>query len=1044
MNIEMPQIDKRGAKQIYEQAVKLAKIYCPEWNNILKDKPDEDDIGVVLLKLFSKLSETVIGQLNRIPEKHLLAFYDFIGIDHLPPAVAKAPLVFKLSKGSKEAFIPARTKIASSVDPTVVFETIESLTAVSFNIKSTYSLNPWDDKYTNHISDINGTDEGFYIFDGKDPVPHILYFSDDAFNFKTPADVVVKFFFNNYSEKFKHYFSMCSDGAGKPFSTTGDFPTVELKNVSIPKTPIDGTEGNWISFKPGITLKGVKTADLPEITKITCDIAAEGIIPDAAFFNDMPVDVKKGFHPFGETPKVGDAFYIACDEAFSRKSAKIEMTFNISFDNTKGLPSADLDLKWEYLEGTIWKPLTIDPQNYNFTATGTISFICQSVKVSTLHGIQSRWIRVRINKGDYGKPGHYELVKPIEDIVKAVPLPRTEISNIISNAKTEVINKLKGENITIPDNKIDIIFPSFKINPGIISVEFDKILLQYIEAIKNQLVKEGITSGFVYIPPSYNPPFINSLTIGYSYLDKTIQKCKTYNNFEYEDVDLNKSFEPFVPLPQKMPEFYIGFDDELSNKPLALYFPLKTRLYNDIIIKIKKPDYAGDFSLNEKAQGFAWNYYNGKDWLEFGVEDDTDFFSKSGIVKLIIPADISKETFFGKELFWIKAELKDGLWYEPPIIRDVLPNTVWAENAAVIKDELLGSSNGEGAQVFSFSSKPLLRGQMIEIKEQGIPSDDELKVIEKEEGSDALRIIKNDSGDIQEAWVRWHEVKTFVHSDSLSRHYIIDRVNGMVMFGDGIHGMIPPALPNNILAREYKSGGGKKGNQEEKTLKGLKTTIPNIDSVANYDSSSGGRDLEFIGDILIRTPHSIKNGGRAVTIEDFEWLAMEASPEVAKTRCVKDGEKIQVIIAPAGEDDRPSPEVALTDYVESYLQDRAFATVKDSIEVVGPAYKEIKIATTLVPVSISESAVVADRVERRLKEFLNPITGGEEGEGWNFGEDIYLSEVAAVIEDVEGVDYIKELKIDGKAIGEISFVKIKDNELPCAGKIFVSLIGGKD
>lgn len=1032
MNLEMPQIDKRGAKQIYEQAVKLAKIYCPEWDNILKDKPDEDDIGIVLLKLFSKLSETVIGQLNRIPEKHLLAFYDFIGIDHLPPAVAKAPLTFKLTEGSKGAFVPVRTKVSSAEDPTVVFETLELLTAVNFKIKSAYSLNTWNDKYTDHSSYVSGSENGFYIFGGdvnEKPVEHILYLSDDAFDSKIAGNVTIKL---NCNEKFKEYFSEVSDGAGNPLSTTGNFPAIELENVLIPKTVIDGMEGNWISFRPKDSLPIIKSAILPEINDITHDITVNGINPDAALFNNTPVDVKKGFYPFGEMPKVGDAFYIGCDEAFSKKDATINMTFNISFDNTKG-PSADLDLKWEYLEGTIWKPLTIAPLNYNFTATGTISFTCPSIKISTLHGIQSRWIRVRINKGDYGKPGRYEQVKPIEDIVKAVPLPKTEISNIISNAKTEVINKLKGENITIPDNTIDIIFPSFKINPGTMSAEFDKILLQYTEAIKSQLVKEGITSGFVYIPPSYNPPFINSMTIGYSYTNKAVQRHKTYNNFGYQDIN-KMPFKPFLQLSEN-PSFYIGFEDDLTNKPVALYFSHKTRLYGETVPEIKEIGYTGD----EKTMGFVWRYDSAGKWINLSVEDDTDFFTKSGIVKFIVPSDISKAALFGESLYWIKVELKDDSWAEPPVLKGIFPNTVYAENAAVINDELLGSSNWESNRVFNFSSKPLLGGQVIEIKEPSIPSEDELGA---EEGSAALRIIKNDSGDVQEVWVRWHEVKTFVHSDSLSRHYIIDRVNGTVMFGDGIHGMIPPALPNNILAKEYKSGGGKKGNQKQKTITGLKTTIPNIDSVTNYDSSSGGRDLEVIGDILIRTPHSIKNGGKAVTKEDFEWLAMEASPEVAKTRCVRNGEKIQVIIAPAYENDRPSPDAAITDYVEEYLKERAFAPVRNSIEVVGPVFKVINIETTLTPVSISESAVVADKVERRLKEFLNPITGGQEGEGWNFGEDIYLSEVAAVIEDVEGVDYIKELKVDGNAISEISFVKINDNELPCVGEITVSLSGG--
>ncbi|MDH4233464.1 MAG: hypothetical protein OEW04_15715, partial [Nitrospirota bacterium] len=86
MNFNAPLIDERKVQQIYEQALELAKKYCPEWSNVKGSTQDPDDLGIVLLKLFSKLTETVIGQVNRIPEKHLLAFYDFIGIDHMPPA----------------------------------------------------------------------------------------------------------------------------------------------------------------------------------------------------------------------------------------------------------------------------------------------------------------------------------------------------------------------------------------------------------------------------------------------------------------------------------------------------------------------------------------------------------------------------------------------------------------------------------------------------------------------------------------------------------------------------------------------------------------------------------------------------------------------------------------------------------------------------------------------------------------------------------------------------------------------------------------------
>jgi len=998
MNLEAPQIDKRGAKQLYEQAVKLAKIYCPEWKNILKDSPDEADIGIVLLRLFSKLTETVIGQLNRIPEKHLLAFYDFIGIDHLPPAVAKVPLTFKLTEGSKNASVPDRTKVASSEDPTVVFETIESLTAVSFNIKSACSINPWNDKYTDHTSDVSGCEKGFYLFGGDEdekPVEHILYVADDAFDCKKSAYITINIVLSKYNKGFEDYFSKCSDGANneiKPDKITiiSEKISFDFKDILLKKYDVDNIYENWISFRPKDELPVLKGAALPEISKITFNVAVKDVIPDAGLFNDSPVDIKKGFYPFGEMPKVGDAFYIGSDEAFSKKDANININLNLK----GGVVSNDLNLSWEYWNGSKWIKFVVNDGTNRFTITtetGKVTFQCPDITTTEINGISSRWIRVRLESGSYGEAERYVDVKPVDEILKQIDI----------------------------DDKTR-------------------------EIIKKKLTEENITLGVKYIGPKNVPPFINSLTTSYSYFDKAMQKCKTYNYFGYKDVDLNKSFKPFVPLSQEMPEFYIGFDDDLLNKPLALYFPLKTRFYNDIITKIKKPDYTGEFLLNEKAQGFVWNYYNGKDWSEFGAEDDTDFLSKSGIVKLIIPSNISKKKLFGEELFWIKVELKYGLWYEPPIIRGVLPNTVWAENAVVIKDELLGSSNGQPAQAFNFSSKPILEKQIIEIKEPGIPSEDELEVIKSEEGSDALRIIKNESGDIEEVRVRWHEVKTFAHSKPLNRHYIVDRVNGQIMFGDGINGMIPPALPNNILAGEYKSGGGQKGNQEQNVITELKTTIPNIDSVTNYDSASGGKDLEKVEDILKRVPHTIKNRERAVTREDFEWLAREASPEVVKTKCIRDDGNIKVIIAPDYEDGVPYPEASLTDYVETYLKERAFAPIIGIIEVVGPEYKSIDIDITIVPVSISESAVVADRVVRRLRDFLNPLKGGQDGKGWDFGEDIFLSEVAATIEDVDGVDYVTELTIkkrkNNEIVQEVSIgsgmrIDMEDTELVCAGEI---------
>jgi hypothetical protein len=252
MTIETPKIDPRRAEQIYDQALRLARAYCHEWGNVLKEPPDEKDIGIVLLKLFSKLTETVIRQLNRIPEKHLLAFYDLVGIDLLPPAAARAPLTFSLSEGSKGGVsVPERTQVTSSEDPTVVFETTEPLAAVNLKIKSAYSLNPWADKYANHSSVVAGLEKGFCIFGGAEdekPVEHILYIADEALDFKTPSDstVTINFSFTNtnYLEKFKNYFSKCADGADNPLLPviSENKTSISFQNKLIKKTVIDGVE----------------------------------------------------------------------------------------------------------------------------------------------------------------------------------------------------------------------------------------------------------------------------------------------------------------------------------------------------------------------------------------------------------------------------------------------------------------------------------------------------------------------------------------------------------------------------------------------------------------------------------------------------------------------------------------------------------------------------------------------------------------------------------------------------------------------------------
>jgi predicted phage baseplate assembly protein len=274
-----------------------------------------------------------------------------------------------------------------------------------------------------------------------------------------------------------------------------------------------------------------------------------------------------------------------------------------------------------------------------------------------------------------------------------------------------------------------------------------------------------------------------------------------------------------------------------------------------------------------------------------------------------------------------------------------------------------------------------------------------------------------------------------------------------VFFGDGARGHIPPPGKDNIRAPLYRSGGGKTGNRAPRVITEMKTTIPFIDAVVNHHPSSGGSDQEDLKDVMVRGPRHIKSRDRAITKEDFEWLTLQAAGEIATARCLPttrvvgsglSGENpgwVTVIIVPKGEMAEPLPTEALIRTVKTHLARYSLTTIADQIDVIGPTYVPIMIEATVVPKRIEEAKAVEKRVSENLATFLHPVKGGSDGQGWQFGNAIYLSEIAAVIQGTEGVDRVRDVVLK-TAQGEMKDrVAIPENGLPSSGEHMIRSVG---
>jgi hypothetical protein len=454
--------------------------------------------------------------------------------------------------------------------------------------------------------------------------------------------------------------------------------------------------------------------------------------------------------------------------------------------------------------------------------------------------------------------------------------------------------------------------------------------------------------------------------------------------------------------PQVEPDAcYLGFDAPFSNDSHSIFFLVDEN--------------------QGKTRSLQWEYSVGEgQWSRLTVKDSTRNLSCAGHVHFIGPEDFGKAGAFGQQLYWLRVCVTGDEPSFSHLIREVRLNTVWAENVETVRDELLGSSDGSGKQVFQFNRKPVLPGQQVWVNEREIPADDDLQKILAEEGEDAVSIERDEKGTVTKIRVRWHEADNFYASGPRDRHYVMDPSSGTLYFGDGVRGMVPPVGKDNIYCSKYRTGGGVRGNVGEGKITQLKVSLPYIDRVTNVLPAGGGKDAETLEELKERGPFLLKHRDRAVTAEDFEWLIQEAPGDIAVSKCFPvvngiDNDMVKVIIVPDIDDPKPEPGQALIRQVENYLYERSLASLVSTpvprIQVTGPGYIKVSTEAEIVPKNIERAGDVEERAIANLEHFFHPLRGGPENKGWPFGRDVHLSEVMQVLQNTEGVDYVKSLRL---------------------------------
>lgn len=458
----------------------------------------------------------------------------------------------------------------------------------------------------------------------------------------------------------------------------------------------------------------------------------------------------------------------------------------------------------------------------------------------------------------------------------------------------------------------------------------------------------------------------------------------------------------FQQMPEENDALYLGYSDSLGAHTLAL--TIECSLEGIGVDPLNPP--------------LAWEYWDGEmeRWLVLRLESDTTGgLNTNGQVILHIPHSAAMIEVNGQSASWIRCRAIKPLPEQRPfgtsprvgnIISESIGGTVAVSHAFRVTSEVLGRSDGSPGR------KSLL---------QNIPA------LPREVG-ETVEVETETEGEYEP----WQEVSDFSNSGPDDPHFICDSVSGETQFGPSIrqpsgeerqYGKVPPA-GRQIRFTAYRCGGGVVGNVGEGTITVLKSSIPYLASVTNFKPARGGTDPETLERAKLRAPQVLRNHTRAVTAEDYEYLALEASPAIARAKCVYPGATtsgqspppgvVRLLLVPAVlESDRliSSDELELPrrvrEEVQAYLDERRLLATR--LDIATPEYVPVSVVARIKAKAGSNPGQVTADIERRLYRYINPVSGGPDGKGWPFGRSLSLSEAYATIQGVDNVDYIEEI-----------------------------------
>lgn len=965
---KIPEFDSRTREEWIEEIRKKATVYTPEW----RFNQDLPDVGTTLALIYADIMADTIRRWNQVGQKNHIAFLERIGTCLKPAVAASGYITFQFMNQEMEGSpVLAGTHLIGETEDggSTVFETMEDVYVTPATIQEIYLSVPSEDKISLLYQRTEETPFpcGISLFDRKreNLQRHRFYFSHSfVLQIKGAAWIIVNFQeskwkgreqdkirFSYYSEQGYQEFEKQQVVDGQLMLYKGaeqpPFARLEFLEEQIEGYFIQGEilDGRFFSSYIGNSIR----------------ICSKGeALPELVYSNGTEQLVRE-FLPFGERPIPFTECYIVSEEVFGKKGAWIELDFELDFIRVplENIQNSETEFNWKM----VMKRSTVkeDPE-YD---------ICVGEVIWEYFNGEG-FKRLFLDR-------QYEDLFTMEDGV----LRRHSLVRFLCPSDIEA-------------------FPVSSATGCCIRIRVLKIY------------------NFYKMKGNYIAPRIQFLKLRYEYQQNSIapEYLLLENNLErvyYSGNQLCENSNPIILADcRKEPwmTMYMGFDRPLKNGPLRLLCSM------------------GE-TLMEKLPYVDFEYFDGRHWRNLNIVDETECFRKTGLLTIIAPEHFTSLCLFGKDRYWIRILDYENLYQREegqlsiPYLDGIYLNSTVIRGTETMEEELfyvlpnqenlvchLNFGQIDKLEVWVNEKKRLHPKDWMELKKQR-----------------RIREVCDSSGTVQEIWVLWEETEQFFTKkeendpkennakEHQKRSYQVDRIEGTVFFPNGRNGRIPPDGEMPTIRILYSVTEAEKGNLAEGKIHTLESDIGFISEVNNYEVTTGGLPQETEDLAMERSTAAIRHGGRAVTARDFEDLAKEATRNISKAKCFSnyniEGKKqygaVTLVLLQKDFEKGSKYFDKIREQVMNYLKPRMNEELylRGLLQIIEPKFIKLNVTASVEVWEYQQVFGVRQEMERRLEEFLHPVTGNFNHTGFEIG---VLPNKMQILNLLQGISNIKAIK----------------------------------